>query len=102
MTASCTLRMKDASLLSEQNAIVGIRLNQVALFENILRLLPETKTIALINGNSRAEQIWAGEMQRVLGPLLEKKVELLFYGERSLEETLKAVASLPPHSAIIF
>ena len=41
-------------------------------------------------------------MQRVLGPLLEKKVELLFYGERSFEETLKAVASLPPHSAIFF
>ena len=102
MTASCTLRMKDASLLSEQNAIVGVRLNQVALFENILRLLPETKTIALINGNSPSERFWAGEMQRVLGPLLKEKVELLFYGERSFEETLTAVASLPPHSAIFF
>ena len=41
-------------------------------------------------------------MQRVLGPLLKEKVELLFYGERSFEETLTAVASLPPHSAIFF
>ena len=41
-------------------------------------------------------------MQRVLKPLLENKVELIFFGERSFEETLKEIASLPPHSAIFF
>ena len=41
-------------------------------------------------------------MQRVLGPLLENKVELIFYSERPFEEILKEVASLPPHSAIFF
>ena len=102
LLAAVDPRRVDSSLLSEQDAIVGVRFDPVALFENILRLLPETKTIALINGNSPTERIWAGEMQRVLGPLLEKKVELRFYGERSLEETLKAVAVLPPHSAIFF
>ncbi|ANY85300.1 ATPase (plasmid) [Microvirga ossetica] len=102
LLAAVDPRRVDSSLLSEQDAMVGVRFDPVALFENILRLLPETKTIALINGNSPPERFWAGEMQRVLGPLLEKKVELLFYGERSFEETLKAVASLPPHSAIFF
>ncbi|ANY84499.1 ATPase (plasmid) [Microvirga ossetica] len=102
LLAAVEPRRVDSSLLSEQDAMVGVRFNQVALFENILRLLPETKTIALINGNSPPERFWAGEMQRVLGPLLEKKVELLFFGERPLEETLKAVAGLPPHSAIFF
>ena len=102
LLAAVDPRRVDPSLLSEQDAMVGVRFDPVVLFENILRLLPETKTIALINGNSPTERFWAGEMQRVLGPLLEKKVELLFYGERSFEETLKAVASLPPHSAIFF
>ena len=41
-------------------------------------------------------------MQRILKPLLGNKVELIFFGERSFEETLKEVASLPPHSAIFF
>jgi hypothetical protein len=36
-------------------------------------------------------------MQRILGPLLHGKVDLLFYGERSFDKTLKAVASLPPN-----
>ena len=42
------------------------------------------------------------EQQRILGPLLENKVELIFYNERPFEEILKEVASLPPHSAIFF
>ena len=72
--------------------------DQVALVENILRLLPETKTIAMILGNSPGERFWAGEQKRILGPLLGNKVELIFYNERPFEEILKEVASLPPHS----
>jgi signal transduction histidine kinase len=41
-------------------------------------------------------------MKRVLGPLLKNKVELIFYGEQPFEEILKAVAGLPPHSAIFY
>jgi signal transduction histidine kinase len=102
LLAAVDPRRVDRSLLSGQDAMVGVQFDPVVLVENILRLLPETKSIALINGNAPTERFWAGEMQRVLGPLLEKKVELLFYGERSFAETLKAVASLPPHSAILF
>ena len=102
LLAAVNVRRVDQSMLSEQDAVVGVEFDPVVLFENILRLLPETTTIAVIIGNSPPERFWAGEMQRVLAPLLEKKVELLFYGERSFEETLKEVASLPPHSAIFF
>ena len=72
------------------------------LVENILRLLPETKAIAIIIGNSPNERFWVEEQQRILGPLLKNKVELIFYNERPFEEILKEVASLPPHSAIFF
>ena len=34
--------------------------------------------------------------------MLENKVELIFYNERTFEEILREVASLPPHSAILF
>ena len=96
------VRRVDQSMLSERDAVVGVRYDQVASIENILRLLPETKTIAMIIGNSPPERFWAGEQQRILGPLLENKVELLFYNERPFKEILKEVASLPPHSAIFF
>jgi signal transduction histidine kinase len=102
LLAAVELRRVEQSLLSAQDAVVGVRFDQVALVENILRLLPETKAIAIIIGNSPNERFWAGEQQRILGPLLENKVELIFYNERPFEEILKGVASLPPHSAILF
>jgi signal transduction histidine kinase len=102
LLAAVELRRVEQSMLSEQDAVVGVRFDQVALVENILRLLPETKAIAIIIGNSPNERFWIGEQKRVLGPLLENKVELIFYNERPFEKILKEVASLPPRSAILF
>ena len=102
LLAAVELRRVEQSMLSEQDAVVGVRFDQVALVENILRLLPETKAIAIIIGNSPNERFWIGEQKRVLGPLLENKVELFFYNERPFEKILKEVASLPPRSAILF
>jgi signal transduction histidine kinase len=96
------LRRVEQSLLSEQDTVVGVRFDQVALVENILRLLPETKAIAIIIGNSPNERFWVEEQQRILGPLLKNRVELIFYNERPFEQILKEVASLPPRSAILF
>jgi signal transduction histidine kinase len=102
LLAAIEVRRVDQSMLSEQDAVVGVRKNYVVLFENILRLLPETKAIAIIIGNSPNERFWAGEQQRILGPLLADRVELIFYNGRPFEAILKEVASLPPHSAIFY
>ena len=102
LLAAVEVRRVVQAMLSEQDAVAGVRYDQVAAIENILRLLPETKTIAIIIGNSPGERFWAGEHQRVLGPLLKNKVELIFYGEQPLSQILKGVANLPPHSAIFY
>ena len=102
LLAAVEVRRVEPSMLSEQDAVAGVRYDQVAAIENILRLLPETKAIAIIIGNSPNERFWAGEHKRILGPLLKNKVELIFYGEQPFEEILKEVASLPPHTAIFF
>ncbi len=81
LLAAIEARRVDPSTMSDQDAMVGVRTDQVALFENILRLLPETKAIAVVVGNSPNEQFWMGEMQRELNPLLGNKVELIFYNE---------------------
>ena len=102
LLAAVELRRVEQSMLSEQDAVAAVRADYVALFGNILRLLPETKAIAIIVGNSPNERFWTGEHQRILGPLLANKVELIFYNERPFAEILKEVASLPPHSAIFY
>ena len=67
LLAAVEVRRVEQSMLSEQDAVVGVRFDQVALIENILRLLPETKAIAIIIGNSPNERFWVGEQQRILG-----------------------------------
>ena len=102
LLAAVEERRIEPSLLSDQDAVAGVRYDQVAAVKNILRLLPDTKAIAIILGNSPSERYWAGEHQRILGPLLENKPELIFYGEQPLNEILTAVANLPPNTAIFY
>jgi signal transduction histidine kinase len=102
LLAAVEVRRIDQSMLSEQDVVAAVRADYVVLFENVLRLLPETKAIAIIIGNSPNERFWAGDQQRILGPLIANRVELIFYNERPFGEILKEVASLPPHSAILY
>ena len=102
LLAAVEVRRVEKSTLSEQDAIAGVHLDEVALFKNILRLLPETQTIALISGNSPNARFWVNEQKRILGPLLGNKVRLIFFYEQPFEEILKEITNLPPHSAIFF
>ena len=102
LLAAVEVRRIEKSMLSGQDAIAGIHLDEVALIKNILRLLPETQTIALISGNSPNARFWVNEQKRILGPLLGNKVKLIFFYEQPFEEILKEIANLPPHSAIFF
>ena len=102
LLAATEVRRIEKSMLSGQDAVAAIHLDEVALIKNILRLLPETQTIALISGNSPNARFWVNEQKRVLGPLLGNKVKLIFFYEQPFEEILKEIANLPPHSAIFF
>jgi signal transduction histidine kinase len=102
LLAAVEQRRVEQSMLSKQDAVAAVRADYVALFGNILRLLPETKAIVIIIGKSPNERFWTSEHQRILGPLLGNKVELIFYNERPFAEILKEVASLRPHTAIFY
>ena len=87
--------------LTENDAVVAVTHDFPAAFDNILRVLPLTKTIAIVNGVSPNEKFWLGEMRRELEPLTGR-VELRWYDEKSFEEILIDAARLPPHSAIFW
>src|SRR5829696_8591081 len=72
-----------------------------ASFEHILRVLPRTTTIAIVNGASPNENFWLGELKRETAHL-SGRVKLKFYNEMSFEDILKDAANLPPHSAIFW
>ena len=85
--------------LTENDTVVAVANDFRAIFEDILRVLPLTKTIAIVNGASPNERFWSGELRRELAPLAGR-VELKWYDELSFEDILKDAANLPPNSAI--
>ena len=87
--------------LTENDTVVAVAHDFPAAFENILRVLPLTKTIAIVNGASPNETFWQEEMRRELAPLAGR-VEFRWYNELSFEDILKDAAELPPHSAIFW
>src|SRR5262245_40151078 len=56
------------SSLSENDVVVALVHDHSAVFENILRVLPDTKTVAVVNGTSSLEQFWEGELRREAKP----------------------------------
>ncbi len=107
LTAVDPRRVQQAAL-TENDTVVASRLDIPLLFGNILRLLPRTKEIAVVVGNSPNERFWVQEMQRELQEMqrelepLKSRVTIVFLNDLSFEDILKQVASLPPYSAIFW
>ena len=94
-------RRVQSALLTENDTVVSVRQSIPALFGNILQLLPDTKTVAVVIGDSPNERFWTLQMERELEPL-KNRVTFIFDNELSFDETLKQAASLPPNSAIFW
>jgi hypothetical protein len=55
--------------LTANDAVVALRIDYLAAFENILRVLPDTKHVAVVVGTSPVEQFWRKEIAREVKPL---------------------------------
>jgi len=87
--------------LTENDTVVAVRHDFRVLFDSFLRISPDTKVVAIINGNSPNEKYWQKEMRRELQPL-DGRIEIRWYDDLSYDDVLKQTASLPPHSAIFW
>ena len=89
------------SSLTPLDAVVALHIDYLGAFENILRVLPDTKNVAIVVGTSPIEKFWRAEEAKVLKPL-EDRIALTWYDDLSFEDILKRAATLPPHSAIFW
>ena len=94
-------RRVQSVVLTANDTVVSVRQNIPLLFGNILQLLPNTKTVAVLIGDFPNERFWRLQIERELEPL-KNRVTFLFYNELSFDEILKQAASLPPNSAIFW
>jgi signal transduction histidine kinase len=94
-------RRVQTSALTEHDTVVAVIHDFRFLFESFLRIAPDTRTVAIINGDSPNERFWQGEMRRELQSL-EDRIGIRWYDKLSYEDLLKETAVLPPHSAIFW
>lgn len=94
-------RRIDYSKLAATDTVVAVTHRFLVLFESFLRIAPDTKVIAIVNGRSPNESFWKAEIQRELKPL-EGRIEIRWYDELSYEEALTQLGLLPPRSAIFW
>lgn len=94
-------RRVQRSALTDKDAVVAVKQDVPALFGNIVRLLPATRTIAVVVGDSPNERFWQNEIRKELEPVLPN-VRLLFWNRLSFADILKEAARLPPDSAIFW
>lgn len=67
----------------------------------IIRLQPETRRVVVIGGTAAYDRINVSRAEEAARSLAGR-VEFEFWTERSMAELKQAVASLPPHTAILF
>jgi signal transduction histidine kinase len=89
------------SALTELDTVVAVAHDFPAIFENILRVLPDTKNVTVVNGNSPNERFWLEEIRREVRPF-ENRLAFTWTNHLSFEEILKHASELPPHSALFW
>ena len=87
------------SSLTENDTVVAVAINFPAVIENILHVLPDTKTVAVVIGNSPVERLWLEDLRKEFAPFADR-LSFIWYNDQSFEDILKHAAALPPHSAI--
>ncbi len=87
--------------ISPTDAVVAGRLNLPSLVDNILQLLPETETIAIVIGASELERYWRDELKREFAQFAGR-VRFEWLDDLSLAQMQQRIATLPPHSAVLY
>jgi signal transduction histidine kinase len=90
-----------AGTLTDNDAVVGVRLDLPAFVENILRVRPETTNIAVIVGDTPNERYWVSEMRRQFQPFASR-VEFTWLSDLPLDKMLQQIGRLTPRSAIFY
>ena len=94
-------RIVDSARLQGEETSVAASISFPVVVEGILRVLPQTTTLAVVIGNSTIEKYWVGQIRDSLQPF-RNRLTVTFLDELSFDEVLNRVATLPPRSAIFY
>ena len=94
-------RFVQKSALREGDIVVANHWDTKEPIENILRVLPDTQTVAVVLGASTVEQFWLNDLRREFAQFANR-VHFEWLNDLSMEQIRQRVATLRPHSAVLY
>ncbi len=87
--------------LTPNDAVVPLRLDLPGAMEGMLQLLPETRQVFVIIGDSPLEQRWAKELQSAF-EAFASRVRLEWSGDLGFDAIRSRAAAMPSNSAVFY
>jgi len=94
-------RIAPVTYLRPQDSAVGVRLSPPQFLSDILALLPDTTTVAVIFGDSPGERIWIDDLRKEFAPF-ENRVSFIWLNNLPLPELRERVATLRPGTVVLY
>jgi signal transduction histidine kinase len=94
-------RLIPKSALRGGDSAIVLRTDDFAAVDNILRVLPDTRTIAVVVGDSPLERFWLGSLHAEFARA-GNRVNFEWLNNLSFQQMRKRVANLPPNSAVLY
>lgn len=82
-------------------SVIAVKHDPVMALENILHLMPDTRTVMVVIGASSVEQFWLQEVRRSFRPF-ESRVNFIWTNHLSFADLISASSTLPARSAILY
>ena len=97
--ASADRRLLPPGALEKNAAYIGQIYDIPGLLEDMLRIAPATKNIAVVVGATPLEHLWQEVFQKAAEPLANR-INFTYYNDLSFDQMLQRVAKLPPNSYV--
>ena len=94
-------RILPRAVLRPGDAMVGSQLDLRRAFESILAVLPNTRTVAVVVGDTPLERYWRQQLERD-SAALAGRVSFVWLAGLSLPQMTQRIAALPPDSAVFY
>ena len=101
LLAAVDARFANRERMRPGDAMAATNVDIPRIFDNMIELRPDLRTIALVIGDSTLEQAWQRWFVESSAGLPDS-VRFVSYGGLSLEEITHRVAALPPDAAVLY
>jgi two-component sensor histidine kinase len=94
-------RLVPLQKLKAGDALVATQLDFLRFLESILRVLPDTRSVAIILGDSTLEKFWRRQFEKE-SAFLAGRVDFIWFDGLPLEQIKERVAALPAHAVVFY